>query len=572
MVKLLAVASRFEAQLRSVGVTPDPWERTRDVAQRISDALNSKNGSFPNDDLSLLEEEHKRFVEPSELRSLTVSTLPAAQNPSRDDPTVGSSLTVGTEVLPSVAPMDGFNDYGNDDYGFDPGFDNRSDNHSPGLVSSTPNRPFVLDKGKGRGDAEIEDEPVVELSLPVAGFDYDYYGPEPDEGFMGLFPAPIPAGTTKNNSGSSSSRPAIDNPPSPHKNKSTSKHVAKARPARKEMESYFHSMGHPDDMSADRHRSNDYTFVYPKRYEARTSKEGIRPDGSHEKDFDWVQTALYDVARETLSRRNIFEYPKRNTDNDQEWAQFESKVVDVWKHQHFGRWGDRDFWNYPETTQIGHHLPRFFARPEALRDLEVRYFTERFGKYESIRPYRDRRPPAVFPLAFDPYVRLHFKTPNGRIMWTAPTDNDEARNFFLDNINHSAFWDFAFIQTANHPIHRATLVRVDNFGEILAGLFRFLAYYRVNFGHDEGVLLRQDARILWSQTSEAWKGKFRPPTLIFRIGLFHYAWWNSSLRTGNHAVQGTARIYCLEADRWVGFFGNPLSCDWTLRNDSKRHR
>ena len=119
--RLLLVASRFEAQLRSVGVTPDPWERTRDVAQRISDALNNKNGNFPNDDLSLLEEEHKRFVEPSELRSLTVSNKPAAQDPSRDDPTVGSSLTVGTEVLPSVAPMDGYFDFGNDDYGFDPG-------------------------------------------------------------------------------------------------------------------------------------------------------------------------------------------------------------------------------------------------------------------------------------------------------------------------------------------------------------------------------------------------------------------------------------------------------------------
>ena len=72
----------------------------------------------------------------------------------------------------------------------------------------------------------------------------------------------------------------------------------------------------------------------------------------------------------------------------------------------------------------------------------------------------------------------------------------KARDFFLDNINHSAFWDFAFIQTANHPIHRATLVRVDNIGEIIAGLFRFLAYYRVNFSHDEGVLLNNEKCLL----------------------------------------------------------------------------
>jgi hypothetical protein len=573
LVRLLDVATRFEAQLRNVGVTPDSWEQTRDAAKRFSDALNAKDKVFPNNDLSLLDEEHRRFVGPFEVLRIVIPEA-AAQLEPRADTTVGSSLTVGTEVLPSVAPMERFEHSYNDDGGFDPGYDDRIDNPSPELVSPSPTRTFVLDKGKRRANEENEDEQEEQLpiSQPVAGFDYDYYGPEPDEGFMGLYPASISVSARKNSVGSSSSRPINDTPPPPKKIKSTNESVKEVKPARKEMESYFRTMGHPDDLVADRVRSNNYTFVYPKRFEYRNSKEGIREDGQHEYDFEWVQTALYDVARETLSRRNVFENPKRDRNNDPEWSTFETNVVDVWKHQHFGRWGDRDKWNYPESTQIGNILPRFFARPESLMDLEVRYFTENKFKFESIRPYKDRRPPAVYPIAFDPYVRLHFKTPNGRIMWTAPTDNDEAKYFFLDNGNHPSFAEFASIQTPDHPIHRATLVRVDNFGEILAGLFRFLAYYRINFGNGEGVLLRQDARILWSQTSEAYTGKFRPPTLIFRIGLFHFAWWHASIRTGNHAVQGTARIYCLEADRWVGFFGNPLSSDYTTRNDSKRPR
>jgi hypothetical protein len=425
-------------------------------------------------------------------------------------------------------------------------------------------------------DSSIADETKAESKgKKKFKFDYDKYrpeaqderelGPQSDEGVQSsrtMDPGPSRSGPVRN------TIEPIEN----YQN-------AKIRPARKEIVAYFESVGGNDDVTADFQRTSGYKFIYPRRFEDRTSRSRMESDPDHMADFEWVQDAIYDLARESLSRRNRFDKAVRDDSRDEEWARFEQKVLSAWDVLHFKRWGDRDGWNRPETCAVGHILPRFFATADHLRELEIRYFSEFGTDLECITPFQGRYRPGAYPLAFNPFIRLHVRTKDRKLYWVHPNENTEQRNFFLDNPQHRAFYEFGKIQSRNHPLHRAVLVRVDNIGEIFAGLFRFLAYYRIDFASGEGVLFRQDARILWSQTSEAWKEPnpviFRPPTLIFRIGFFHYAWWES--RLGSDNVQGTARMYCLEADRWVGRFGavgNSLSADTDLtkRNPSKKYQ
>jgi hypothetical protein len=565
--RILAVADTFETQLKRSGVRTGVWTRTREQVRLVIEALATTGGKLPSEDPHPDDEELVVFLSVCNETPTLLPTIFAAPNVAPINPPLLDDAFVSES-----RDLDERFDFGNDDGGFDPFVDEPLDLEVSTQVETNQAKSVVLDEedpwkspemvedqGEQKGKRKLND---------VDDFDYGRYGCyASDEDIL------------DSERNKSSEIPRQDDPGPSRPNSNVRNHDPyqeksglEIRPARKEMVPYFKSLGSNDDATASFVNTHSYKFIYPKRFHNRDSKKRMDTDPKHEQDFEWIQDAIYDVARELLFRRNRYEDAQREPAWDREWADFEVKVLVAWETHHLKRWGDRDRWRYQEACLDNHVLPRFFAFPEALKELEIRYFTESGTAVEAIKPYERAHRPSGIPIAFDPYCRLHVRTKNKTLVWIHPNEVCTARNYFLDHPNDAAFWDFGRIQSQNHPVHRATLVRVDNIGKVLAGLFRFLAFYRINFVNGEGVLFRQDARILWSQTSEAWKQElptFRPPTLIFRIGFFHFAWWEARYARGLN-IQGTARMYCLEADRWVGDFGRFLSTDHTKRNQKKK--
>jgi hypothetical protein len=381
--------------------------------------------------------------------------------------------------------MDGGFDFGDDDRGFDPSISEWIADEDPDTIEGVTTNPIILDQDDSE-DSPIEDDSETgREKKKQKSFDYNKYGiNQEDEGTMDPKSATRTGSSRPLDPGPSWTRPIDDR----KDRKDYSK--AKVRPARPSMVAYFGSVGGTDDVTADWKRTSSTRFITPRAFNERTTKDRARDDPNHEDDFEWILDAIYDVARESMFRRNRFDNAAREryAERENEWALFEQKVLGAWERKHSQRWGDRDRWTHPETRQVGHALPRFFARADALQELEVRYFTEFGNDLEAIKPFAGYHRPNTYPIAYNPFARLHVRTPEGNLIWVHPNENSRARDHFMDNQNDKAFWTFAKIQTRNHPIHRATLVRVDNFGEILAGLFRFLAYYRVDFVSGESAV------------------------------------------------------------------------------------
>ena len=572
LTRFVKISEALEHQLQRNGFQVEDFTAAKKIANAYIDVLLVKGGELPEDYLQPTDEALEKLLEVSNRNPTLVSTA-VPQQPTflPLEPTTNRQLNDGKSVSPSGYMDRGF-DCGDDDRGFDPSIADWIADEDPATNEGVTTNPILLDQNDSANSSTEDDSEARRGKKKSKSFNYDKYGiNQEDEGTVDSWSASGAEPNRALDPGPSRTRPIDDRKDRKDYTK------AKVRPARPSMVAYFGSVGGTDDVTADWKRTSVTRFITPRAFSQRTTKDWAKDDPNHEDNFEWVLDAIYDVARESMFRRNRFDNAARDryVERENEWALFEQKVLGAWENKHSRRWGDRDKWTHPETCQVGHALPRFFARPDALQELEVRYFTEFGNDLESIKPFAGYHRPNTYPIAFNPFARLHVRTPEGNLIWVHPNENSRARDHFMDNQNDKAFWTFAKIQTRNHPIHRATLVRVDNFGEILAGLFRFLAYYRVDFVSGEGVLFRQDARILWSQTSECWKigpEIFRPPTLIFRIGFFHYAWWES--RLGSNNLQGTARLYCLEADRWLGAFGavgNSLSSDFTRRTETKRH-
>jgi hypothetical protein len=334
--------------------------------------------------------------------------------------------------------------------------------------------------------------------------------------------------------------------PSVHESK---RRRTEALPAREELVNFTKTMDVSRPRKYDHKR---YRFINP------FAPDGVRDRGMFEskpRDFSnflEVQIDVGKLAMHVLNQRARF---SEDPIAPNAWERMYEKVKRVWEREHFERWGDRDFWPFHPGRTDGHVLPRIFAHRKSLESLEVVYWTD--AGHEVVKPFLVP-PIRSYPICFDPTVRIClWDHKDHTIRVVSPMDENDHSRRCLEDVGATVFNDFAKYQTDLHPVRAAFLDRHHNLGEVLACLFRFLFAFDIKFATDEGVLLRQDARLVWSQTSEAWANRFRAPTVIFRIGGFHYGWWHCRWHTTKQIrAEGTDRMYHIESDRWMGMFAD----------------
>jgi hypothetical protein len=193
------------------------------------------------------------------------------------------------------------------------------------------------------------------------------------------------------------------------------------------------------------------------------------------------------------------------------------------------------------------------------------------GTVGFIFPFRSgSQPVATFPVAFDPCIRVqltHSESVKLGFEWLTPElENPKVARIMGFQLPDHNFKDFALYQGATngwHPLRRACLGIFDSLGPILFCFFKFLHHFYLDIPAGDGVLFRDDARILYAQTSEflrepdraaalGRRNNYRHPTLVFRMQGLHYAWWRAGDSSGGNCnATGTARIFCIEADREI---------------------
>jgi hypothetical protein len=549
MERLLEVAHRFESQLHSLGYQTGVWKRTAEEAQRCVQRLLVTGGNYPEEGIPRTDDERIKFMGtnlvPINVPTTTTTTRTTTDSGRAASPVVGLS----TEGVAFEFPEP---DFGNDIGYFD---DSHLLGKSSGPASDanpSEERDVVLYKGKSlattieldKGDDEESDGG---WSHPAFSFDMlQEEAKRNDQGNARTSGGESSAQASKINVGSTLVGKSRSDLPCDQESK---RRRIEAVPARKELVDFTKTM---DDQRPRKWDHKRFQFVNPRPpfgvCLTDSNPNNYRRDPNN---FDQLQLEMGKFAMHVLCNRNRF---TEDPIAPNIWAHNWEKESKLWEKEHFGRWGDRDFWPFHPGLSDGHMFPRILAHRKCLESLEVVYRTD-IGT-EIVKPF-SVPPVRSYPIAYDPVVRISvFNEEDSTIRVVSPYGDDELSRRFLDDVKAEAFTRFASYQTDLHPVRAAMLDRHHNLGEVLACLYRFLYAYNVKFSSDEGVLLRQDARLVWSQTSEAWAGRFKPPTLIFRIGKFHFGWWHCQWLATKKLfnIEGTDKIYNIESDRWMGMW------------------
>jgi hypothetical protein len=354
--RLVAVSEALENQLQRNGFQVGDWKSTKELAQTYIEILLVKGGELPEPGLQPSDEALEEFLLVSSRSTICVPTAKPTTTISLE-PTSNLQLDFGKPVSPSGYMDRGF-DFGDDDRGFDPSISDWLADEDPVAVEGSSEIPILLDQNDSENSSIADEAETRQKNKKQKEFNYDDYGiNSDDEGTVDPKSATRTKSSRPLDLGPSWTRPVDDR----KDRKDYSK--AKVRPARPSMVAYFGSVGGNDDVTADWKRTSSTRFITPRAFNERTTKDRARDDPNHEDVFEWILDAIYDVARESMFRRNRFDNAAREryAERENEWALFEQKVLGAWENKHSRRWGDRDKWTHPETCQVGHALPRFFA-------------------------------------------------------------------------------------------------------------------------------------------------------------------------------------------------------------------
>ena len=243
-----------------------------------------------------------------------------------------------------------------------------------------------------------------------------------------------------------------------------------------------------------------------------------------------------------------------------------------WHGNHRHRWGDRADWEglVRFGKQDNHAIPRLYVPTEALKKLyvTVRIPHPDYNAHRTFYPFRNTlRYVNKQPVAYNPCIRLqdYAIKPEGESWhWHAPENDSEYNRYILGLEQPTGPFSVTFRilgDTTWHPLQRAIMDKFTSFKTVFFCFYRFLQFFHLDFDAGDGVLFRDDARILYSQTSEfpvrqpiqtenGFRIGMRTPSLVFRMGGLHYAWWHAGTQTGDSpGATGTARIYSIEGDR-----------------------
>jgi hypothetical protein len=291
------------------------------------------------------------------------------------------------------------------------------------------------------------------------------------------------------------------------------------------------------------------------------------------KDFRFCQDTLARLAYDNLMAvQRTLDY--REHAECQRNEELGREAYHIWHSLHLHRWADRD--DFEGHASFGRRpnesVPRLYVPWAVVEQLRVAYIKDN-GTIGFVFPFASgSKPIRSFPIAFDPCVRIQL-SPNDaqryHCEWITPTmDHPKVARVIGYDSQDPSFRDFAQLQGQTkgwHPLKRAVLWQLESFGIVQFCLFKFLHHFYLDVPMGDGVLFRDDARLLWSQTSEfvrvptraeaaGRKNNFRTPTLVLRIQGLHYAWWRSGNWGGSDVnATGTARLYCIEADREIYF-------------------
>ena len=297
--RILAVADTFDAQLKRGGVRTGVWKQTREQVNLVIKALSTSGGQLPVEDPLPDDEDFRTFLSacnetPTLLPTEFATPYVAPTNPPLlDDAFVSESRDDNRE-----------HDFGNDDGGFDPFFDDSVDHAVSTQVETIKEINVVLDKEDSWKSPEMVEEQEVckgkRKINDIDDFDYGRYGVyASDEDILDSERIKLSENPRADDAGPSRPKTA-----SKHFDPYQEKSKYEIRPARKEMVPYFKSVGSNDDATASFVNTHSYKFIYPKRFHNRDSKKKMDSDPNHEHNFEWIQDAVYNVARETLFRRN----------------------------------------------------------------------------------------------------------------------------------------------------------------------------------------------------------------------------------------------------------------------------